>query len=290
VTPDAGQASDLEAPERVRRSTEGKEMAVRLLLVDDHQLVRSGLRAVLAAEPDFDIVAEAGTGARALCLARRLRPDVVLTDLLLPDLDGVALTQRIRAELPDVQVVVLSSVSDQDDWMVRVIRAGALSYVVKTADIAELIQTIRQAAAGESRLSPRVVTRLMQEMQAPHEARLTGRERDVVREIALGRTDKEIARAFALSLSTVKTHVRSILDKLGASSRTEAVVRVLQSNLCSFDELESREYAAPPRELTATGKRSASDAYRASSSGMSYSPIPMRLRRSPDQSVFEGFD
>ena len=212
-------------------------MSVRILLIDDHRVVRTGLRAVLEAEADFAVVGEADNGTRAVSLAHELRPDVVLTDLLLPDLDGVAVTQRIRAQLPDTRVVILTGVSDQDEWVVRAIRAGVVSYVMKTADVAELVQTIRQAAQGQVHLSSRVAARLMQEVQSPHHVTLTDREREVLREIATGRTDKEIARSLAIALTTVKSHVRSILDKLGVDSRTQAVVHVLRYNMLSPDEL-----------------------------------------------------
>ena len=212
-------------------------MAVRILLIDDHGVVRTGLRAVLEAQDNFEVVGEADTGARALQLAHKLRPDVVLTDLLLPDMDGVAVTQRLRAELPETQVVVLTSISEQDHWVVRAIRAGASSYIVKTEDVQELVQAIRQAAVGQVYVSSRVAARLMQEVHSPHQICLTDRERDVLREIVVGRTDKEIARSLAIALSTVKTHVRSILDKLGVDSRTQAVVYVLRHNMLSLDEL-----------------------------------------------------
>ena len=110
-------------------------MAVRILLIDDHRVVRTGLRALLDAEADFEVVGEADNGTDGLRLAHKLRPDVVLTDLLLPDLDGVAVTQRLRAGLPETQVVVLTSISDQDHWVVRAIRAGAIGYIVKSADV-----------------------------------------------------------------------------------------------------------------------------------------------------------
>ena len=212
-------------------------MAVRILLIDDHRVVRTGLRALLDAEADFEVVGEADNGTHGICLAHKLRPDVVLTDLLLPDLDGVAVTQRLRAELPQTQVVVLTSVSEQDQWVVRAIRAGAISYIVKSAAVEELVETIRRAAAGQAYVSSRVAARLMLEVQSPRTVRLTDREREVLREIAIGRTDKEIARSLAIALSTVKTHVRSILDKLGVDSRTQAVVHVLRNNMFSLDEL-----------------------------------------------------
>lgn len=211
-------------------------MTVRILLVDDHGVVRTGLRAVLEAEADFEVVGEADTGTRAVWLAQELRPDVVLTDLLLPDLDGVAVTQRIRAQLPEAQVVILTSVSNQEQWIVRAVRAGAVSYVMKSANIAELFQTIRQAAQRQVYLSPQVAARLMQEVQSPHQVTLTDRERGVLREIAEGRADKEIARSLDITLSTVKSHVRSILNKLGVDSRTQAALYAVRTQMISPPE------------------------------------------------------
>jgi DNA-binding NarL/FixJ family response regulator len=121
--------------------------------------------------------------------------------------------------------------------VVRAIRAGAISYIMKTADVEDLVQAIRQGALGQVYVSSRVAGRLMQEVRSPHQIRLTDRERDVLREIVIGRTDKEIARSLAIALSTVKSHVRSILDKLGVDSRTQAVVHVLRHNMLSLDEL-----------------------------------------------------
>ena len=215
-------------------------MTVRILLIDDHPLVRTGLRAVLEAEPDLEVVGEADTGARAISIASRLRPDVLLTDLLLPDLDGVAVTQRIRAQLPDTHVVVLTSVSDQDQWVVRAIRAGASSYVMKNADIGELIQAIRHAAEGQAHLSSGAAARLIQEMRSPtKQLPLTDREREVLRELAMGRTNKEIARSLNIALTTVKSHVRAILDKLGVDSRTQAALHAVRSRIVAEDDLQA---------------------------------------------------
>lgn len=215
-------------------------MTVRILLIDDHPLVRAGLRAVLDAESYFEVVAEADNGTHAISLARRLRPDVILTDLLLPDLDGVAVTQRIRAELPETQVVILTSVDEDDASVVRAFQSGAIGYVLKSADIGELMQTLRSAAQGQVHISARAAGRLIREMRATTTAvQLTGREREVLRGIAIGRTNKEIARSLDVALTTVKSHVRSILDKLGVDSRTQAALYAVRSRLLSPEELQA---------------------------------------------------
>jgi NarL family two-component system response regulator LiaR len=215
-------------------------MAIRVLLVDDHPIVRAGLRALLETEVDLEVVGEAGAGLPAISLARQLRPNVVVTDLLLPDVDGVAVTQGIRAELPDTQVVILTSVSDTDASVVRAVRAGAIGYVLKDADTDVLVQTIRSAAQGQVNISPRAAARLMQEMRSPRvELPLTEREREVLREVATGRANKEIARSLHIAETTVKSHVRAILDKLGVQSRTQAALEALRSELLSADGLRA---------------------------------------------------
>src|SRR5258708_4974286 len=134
-------------------------MTIRILLIDDHTIVRAGLRGVLETEADLEVVGEADTGIRAISLAHKLRPDAVLTDLLLPDVDGVKVTQRIRAELPETQVVMLTSVAEANASVVRAVQAGAIGYVLKSADIGELVQTIRSAAEGQVHLSARAAAR-----------------------------------------------------------------------------------------------------------------------------------
>ena len=215
-------------------------MAVRILLIDDHPVVRAGLRAVLDAESDFEVVGDADRGARAISLASKLRPDIVVTDLLLPDLDGVQVTRCIREALPETQVIILTSVNEQDGPVTEAVRAGAISYLVKCADLDELVQTIRLAAAGQVHLSPRAAARLIEEMRSPSNyLPLTNREREVLRELTIGRTNKEIARSLDIALTTVKSHVRAILDKLGVESRTEAAFHALRSQMLSMDELRA---------------------------------------------------
>ena len=215
-------------------------MNIRVLLIDDHPVVRAGLRALLETEPGIEVVGESGDGTSAISLARRLRPNLVLTDLLLPTIDGVALTEMIRAQLPDTQVVVLTSVSEEDASVVRAIRAGAIGYVLKNADTELLIATIRSAAEGQARLSPKAAARLIQEMRSPKkELPLTDREREVLREVAIGRTNKDIGRSLHIAETTVKSHVRAILDKLGVQSRTQAALVALRSQLVSADELQA---------------------------------------------------
>jgi DNA-binding NarL/FixJ family response regulator len=218
-------------------------MTIRVLLVDDHAVVRAGLRAVLEAELDLEVIGEAATGAAAVRLAQRLRPDVVVTDLLLPELDGIAATQRIRAELPETQVVILTSVSEDDISVIRAVQAGAIGYVMKNSELDTLVQTIRSAARGHVQLSSRVAARLVQEMRSPMsdptQPLLTHRERDVLRQVAMGRINKEIALSLNIAETTVKSHVSAVLEKLGVQSRTQAALHAIRSGLVSPDELQA---------------------------------------------------
>lgn len=215
-------------------------MTIRVFLVDDHPVVRAGLRALLEMEPDLDVVGEAGDGMSGINLVRKLRPDIVVTDLLLPDIDGVAVTQTIRAELAGTQVVILTGVIEDDAFVVRAVRAGAIGYVMKSADIDALVQTIRAAAEGQVHLSPRAAARLMLEMRSPSKAvPLTDRERQVLQEVMVGRTNKQIARSLIIAETTVKSHLSGILDKLNVQSRTEAAVYALRSGMFSAGEMQA---------------------------------------------------
>jgi DNA-binding NarL/FixJ family response regulator len=213
---------------------------IRVLLVDDHPIVRTGLRALLESESDIEVVGEAGAGEQGIHMAHKLRPNVVVTDLLLPDVDGVEVTRRIRAELPQTQVVILTSVSEEDASVVRAVRAGAIGYVLKDADVGQLVETVCSAAGGQVHLSARAAARLMQEVRAPkQDVPLTDREREVLREVAVGRSNKEIARSLHIAETTVKSHVRAILDKLGVQSRTQAALHAVRCQMTTPDLIQA---------------------------------------------------
>lgn len=206
-------------------------MPIRILIADDHGVVRQGLRMFLGLDPDLEIVGEAADGAEAVRLARALRPDVVLMDLLMPVMDGIAATEAIRHELPDTEVLALTSVLE-DASVVGAVRAGAIGYMLKNTEGEELRSAIRAAAAGQVQLSPEAATRLMREVRAPESPEaLTERETDVLRLVAEGKANKEIASALHIGEKTVKTHVSNILAKLGVESRTQAALHALRVGL-----------------------------------------------------------
>jgi NarL family two-component system response regulator LiaR len=206
-------------------------MPVRVLIADDHGVVRQGLRMFLGLDTELEIVGEASTGVQALNLAHDLRPDVVLMDLLMPEMDGIEATGRIRQELPDVEVIALTSVLE-DSSVVGAIRAGAIGYLLKNTEADELVRAIKAAADGQVQLSPQAAARLMREVRAPDSPEeLTEREIDVLRLLALGLSNKEIARDLSIGEKTVKTHVSSILGKLNVSSRTQAALYAVRIGL-----------------------------------------------------------
>lgn len=206
-------------------------MTVQILIVDDHSVVRQGLRMFLSLDPELEIVGEASNGAEGLKLARELRPHVVLMDLLMPVMDGVAATSAIRRELPDVEVVALTSVLE-DVSVFGAIRAGAIGYLLKDMEAEELCLAIKAAAAGQVQLSPQVASRLMREVRVPESPEaLTQREIEVLRLLAHGLANKEIAQELGIGEKTVKTHVSNILSKLGVLSRTQAALHAIQIGL-----------------------------------------------------------
>ena len=205
---------------------------VRLLLVDDHAVVREGLRAFLRLVPGIEVVGEASDGASAVSAGRALRPDVVLLDLVMPGGDGVSALRLLRAEVPQARVLVLTSFTD-DAQIFAAMEAGAAGYLLKDVEPDALVAAVREVAAGNPVLHPRVATRLMRRGIAvePGLAELTARERDVLRLIVEGLANKEIARRLGIGEKTVKTHVSRVLDKLGAADRTQAAVVALRTGM-----------------------------------------------------------
>jgi DNA-binding NarL/FixJ family response regulator len=217
----------------------GDQAPVRVLVVDDHDLFRTGLSSLLSAQPDFEVVAQASGGRPAVRLARELAPDVVLMDLRMPDLSGEEATRRIVQNDPRARVVVLTVASDQDA-VTGAVRAGACGYLVKDSPVDEVVEAARAAAAGRAWLSSRAAVALLEHVRrdegapAPdHEAlaALSARELEVLRLIARGYENTEIAEALTISARTAKNHVSSILTKLGLSNRVQAAVFAVQNEI-----------------------------------------------------------
>lgn len=213
---------------------------IRVVLVDDHAIVRRGLHSFLKAFNDLLVVGEAASGEEALQKIEGWMPDVVVMDMLMPGgMDGIETIKRIRALLPNTCIVSLTSYTD-DARVVAALRAGAIGYVRKEADPDILLSSIRVAARGQSLLDPAVANAVMQELMraGKHSAELTEREQEVLRQLALGRTNHEIAAALTVSDETVKTHVGNILTKLQLAHRTQAVIYALKKGLISLDEID----------------------------------------------------
>ena len=206
--------------------------ALRLMIVDDHAIVRQGLRAIIRVTPGLELVGEADDGQAAITLADAVRPDVVLMDLVMPELDGVEATRAIRTASPATKVIVLTSFDD-DEKVFPAIKAGAAGYLLKDVRPAELADAIRKASRGEALLASSVAARLMQEVAGgpPPAATLTDRELEVLRLIARGMSNKLIARELVVSEKTVKTHVSNILAKLHLSDRTQAALYAVREGL-----------------------------------------------------------
>ncbi len=209
-----------------------KEKQIRVLLVDDHTVVRSGLGAVLMANDDFTLVGEAGNGEEAIRLCERLQPDIVLMDLMMPVMDGVTATKIIREKWANINVIALTSFKEKE-MVEGALKGGAISYLLKTVTAEELETAIRYAVAGQSRLSPEATQVLVQGIKEPKSTDfdLTDREKDILALMAEGLPNDEIASRLVVSQSTVKFHVSNILSKLGCTSRTEAVAMALKNRL-----------------------------------------------------------
>jgi DNA-binding NarL/FixJ family response regulator len=211
----------------------------RVLLVDDDDLMRAGLKAVLSSDETIDVVGEAGDGRAAVSRTRELRPELVLMDVRMPDLDGITATREVLAVSPDVKVVILTTF-EQDDYIFGALRAGASAFLLKRTSPEELIAAIHIVAAGDSLLSPSVTRKVIDRMaqQAAPDASsaerledLTPREREVLELMARGLSNAEIADAFVIEESTVKTHVKRLLRKLGLRDRVQAVIFAYESGL-----------------------------------------------------------
>ena len=209
---------------------------IRVLIVDDHKVVRQGLRFLLDQEEGIEVVGECADGQQAIEDVARLRPDVVLLDLLMPKLDGVAALPLMKQARPEMRVVVLTSDED-DERIIDAIRAGAISYLLKTAGVEEIVAAVRAAASGESRLAPSVAARLIKEVRRDRERTdaLSDREREVLIQIARGRSNKEIGHELRIGEETVKTHVASILSKLHVADRQQAAIYALQQRIVPLD-------------------------------------------------------
>jgi two-component system, NarL family, response regulator LiaR len=208
-------------------------MSIRILIVDDHAVVRQGLRMFLAADPEFQIVGEACDGAQALVLARELKPDLILMDLLMPNIDGIGATATIHREMPEIEVLALTSVLE-DKLIVGALRAGAIGYLLKDMDAADLRRAVKAAAAGQVQIAPDAASRLAHEIRAAEDpVGLTHRETEILRLLAQGQSNKEIAQSLRISDGTVKSHLSSIFTKIGVTSRTQAVLYAIRIGLVS---------------------------------------------------------
>ncbi len=209
---------------------------ISVLIADDHAVLRQGLRLILREDPDLQVVGEAASGEEAVTKALALAPDVVLMDIGLPDISGIEAIRRIRAARPGTRILVLT-ISDRDRDLLGAIQAGARGYLLKSAEAEEVLHAIRRVATGEAVLPPNMTTRLLDALAEPKPMPeiLTDRELEVLRHIARGLANKEIAAALNISQNTVKTHVRQILAKLNVRSRAEAAAYAVRAGLIAED-------------------------------------------------------
>jgi len=224
--------------------TSGTENRISVLIVDDHQVVRQGLRTFLELQPDIQVVGEAGDGQAAVDMVRQFQPDVVLMDLVMPQLDGIAATRQVKALGGQTKVIALTSFTE-DDKVFPAIQAGASSYLLKDVSPDELVEAIRAAHHGEARLHPNIARKLMEQVQsgAPFDQQachslpeeLTGRELDVVRLVAQGCSNHQIAQALVISDKTVKTHISHILSKLQLEDRTQLAIYAIRHGLADLE-------------------------------------------------------
>ena len=206
---------------------------IRVLLADDHEMVRIGVSAYLQVQPDMEVVGESTNGREAVDLALRLRPDIILMDMVMPEMNGAEATAAIMKEWPEAKIMVVTSFLD-DDKVYPALEAGASSYILKTSKASRIADAIRDTLGGRTVLEPEVTTKMMQRMRgtarAPHDE-LTAREMEILLLIAKGKTNQDISDELFIALKTVKTHVSNILSKLGVDDRTQAAVYAYQNGL-----------------------------------------------------------
>jgi NarL family two-component system response regulator LiaR len=213
---------------------------IRVLIVDDHTIVRKGITALLSTEPDISVVGEARDGAEAIAQARRLQPEVILMDLVMPEVDGITAIRHIAARQPAINILVLTSFAS-DDRILSAVKAGARGYLLKDSSPKELVRAIHQVHRGESSLHPMVARKLLQELSRPAQPStastpLTDRELEVLQLVAQGLSNREIADRLEIKEATVRTHVSNILNKLHLDSRTQAALYALREGLASIDD------------------------------------------------------
>jgi NarL family two-component system response regulator LiaR len=214
---------------------------IRVLIVDDHSIVRKGIAALLATEPDFEVVGEAANGVDAVAQAEALAPDVVLMDLVMPKMDGIEATRRIAALPGSIRVLVLTSFA-ADDKVFPAIKAGALGYLLKDTSPVDLVNAIRRVYRGEPSLEPQIASKVLYELAHPPQTRLTQdplseRELEVLRLLAQGNSNREIADQLCITEMTVRAHVSNILGKLHLASRTQAALFALREGLANMDDI-----------------------------------------------------
>jgi len=217
-----------------------KEKAIRILIADDHQLVRQGLMALLTVKPGIEVVGQATDGIEAVELAQSLEPDIILLDLLMPNMDGIEATREIKAEDPDARILIITSFAE-DENVYQAIKAGALGYLLKDSSPQELMQAIHNVCAGRLSLHPNIALKLIEDLNQPKDTRptedpLTEREVEVLKLVAKGHSNQEISEALFVSERTVGAHVSNILSKLHLANRTQAALFALRTGLTDLSE------------------------------------------------------